>query len=73
MMRRITFTSSSNKIFIDHLGNRIVMMGIGISPPALTPFYSRVLDIYVYIFKDDVNRFSSTLDNLLNGKTRIKD
>ncbi len=54
--RRITATSSSNEISTDQLGNRVLVKGIGVTPPAHTPFYKRFLG---QIFKDDVNGFSS--------------
>jgi hypothetical protein len=38
--RRITDTSSSNEISTDQLGNRVLVKGIGVTPPAYTPFYT---------------------------------
>jgi hypothetical protein len=69
--RRITFTSSSNKIFTEQLGKRVVVRGRGVilrTPPP--PFYNGLLDIYI---KDDVNGFFSTLDTCCMVKTRLKD
>jgi hypothetical protein len=53
--RRISVTSSLNKISADQLGKRVVVRGGGITPLVLIPFY-------VHLCKDDVNGFSSIAD-----------
>ncbi len=46
--RNIAITSSVNKIFIDQLGNRVVVRGEAlIRPPAAAPFYVRLLNRYL--------------------------
>jgi hypothetical protein len=42
--RRITVTSSLNVKSTDQLGSRMVVRGGGVTPPAPTPFYIRLLD-----------------------------
>jgi hypothetical protein len=51
--RRITVTSSVDKVSTDQLGNRVVVRGRGINPPTPTPFYSTVQQASGQIFKDD--------------------
>jgi hypothetical protein len=46
-IRRITLLSSLHDITTDQLGYRVVVWGRGVTPPALTPLYSRFLDRYV--------------------------
>ncbi len=63
--RIITVTSSSNEISTDKLGNRVVVRG-GVSLPAPTPFYSRLLDKYV---KTTCTGFLLPLDICFIGKS----
>jgi hypothetical protein len=57
--RRITVTSSLNKISTDQPGNRVKVRGGGVTPLYITSFYSRPLD---RLFKGDVNVCSSISD-----------
>jgi hypothetical protein len=41
-----TVTSSLNEIAKAQLGNRVLVKGEGVSPPALNPSSIRLLDIY---------------------------
>ncbi len=45
--RRITVTSSLKELPTNQLGNRVVVMGGGFYSTEYTPFYIRLLEIYI--------------------------